>query len=395
MNVLFYSKPYFMDCDLPFVAQLRAKGINVKYLLEIAPHSKQSTFLNIETLYPKAGVFKADIYKKEMLTIQEILDWENTFVINRVSSKVFALSNIIVSIKLFHFLLKQKFEILHSTVFFDFSEWIMYLFRKKILLTVHDPFPHTGELTKRKSLNRWIGMKLIKFFLILNEAQKQQFIAAYKLQSTQVYSSKLGVYTSLRLFLKKTNEHPFKEYILFFGRISPYKGVEFLLKAMLKVHELYPRINLIVAGSGKFDFDIGKYATLNYVEIRNRFIPTEELVELIDASKFVVCPYTDATQSGVIMSCYAFNKPVIASDVGGLSEMVKHQKNGLLVTPSNADKLSQAIIELLGNDNLLKEFSRNIRSQYENGSDSWSVITSEIVSAYIKMINKYLNTNSK
>lgn len=388
MNVLFYSKPYFMDCDLPFVAQLRTKGINVKYFLEIAPHSKQSTFLNIETLYPKAGVFRADIYKKELSTIQEILDWENIFVINRVSSKVFALSNIIVSIKLLHFLLKQKFEILHSTVFFDFSEWLMYLFRKKILLTVHDPFPHTGELTKRKSLNRWIGLKLVKSFLILNETQKQQFISVHKLQSSQVYSSKLGVYTSLRLFLKKTNKRLSKEYILFFGRISPYKGIEFLLKAMSKVHESYPHINLIVAGSGKFDFDIGRYTTLNYIEIRNRFIPTEELAELIAASQFVVCPYTDATQSGVIMSCYAFNKPVIASDVGGLSEMVKHRETGLLVPPSDVDKLSEAIIELLGNDNLLKEFSQNIRNQYENGSDSWSVITSEIISAYTKMTKK-------
>lgn len=378
-----------MDCDLPFVAQLRAKGINVKYLLEIAPHSRQSTFLNIETLYPKAGVFKADIYKSELLTIQKVLDWENTFVINRVSSKVFALSNIIVSIKLLYFLFKQKFEILHSTVFFDFSEWFMYLFRKKILLTVHDPFPHTGELTKRKSLNRWISMKFVKFFLILNEAQKQQFMAVHKLQSSQVYSSKLGVYTSLRLYLNQTDKRLSKEYILFFGRISPYKGIELLLKAMLKVHESYPHINLIVAGSGKFDFDIGKYTALNYVEFRNRFIPTEELAELINDSKFVVCPYTDATQSGVIMSCYAFNKPVIASDVGGLSEMVKHRENGLLVTPSDVNKLSEAIIELLGNDNLLRKFSQNIRNQYENGLDSWSVITSEIVSAYTKIINKY------
>ena len=125
MNVIFYSKPFFMDCDLPFIEQLRAKGIKVKYLLEITPHSKKSTFLNIETLYPKAGIFKPDIYKKELSTIERILDWENTFIINRVSSKVFAISNIIVSIKLLFFLLKQQFEILHSTVFFDFGEWII------------------------------------------------------------------------------------------------------------------------------------------------------------------------------------------------------------------------------------------------------------------------------
>ncbi len=377
-----------MDCDLPFVEQLRAKGINVKYLLEITPHSKKSTFLNIETLYPKAGIFKPDIYIKELSTIQNILDWENTFIINRISSKVFAISNIIVSIKLLYFLLKQQFEILHSTVFFDLGEWIIYYFRKKILLTVHDPFPHTGELTKRKSLNRWIGMKLVKSFLILNKTQKQQFINKYKLQPSQVYSSKLGVYTSLKLYLNKTNKRSSKEYILFFGRISPYKGIELLLKAMLKVHESYPNINLIIAGNGNFNFDIGKYANLNYVEIRNRFIPTEELAELIDASKFVVCPYTDATQSGVIMSCYAFNKPVIASDVGGLSEMVKHRKTGLLVTPSDVKKLTQAIIELLNNNNLLDEFSQNIRNQYENGLDSWSIISSEIISAYTKIVNK-------
>lgn len=383
-----------MDCDLPLIEQLRAKGVNVKYLLEITPHSKKSTYLNIETLYPKAGIFKADIYKEELSTIQKILDWENTFIINRVSSKVFAISNIKVSIKLLYFLLKQKFEILHSTVFFDLNEWPIYSFRKKMLLTVHDPFPHTGELTKRKSLNRWIGMKLVKFFLILNKAQKQQFMDIHKLQPSQVYSSKLGVYSSLKLYLKETNKQPSKEYILFFGRISPYKGIELLLKAMLKVHESYPHINLIIAGSGKFNFDIGKYATLNYVDIRNRFIPTEELAALINASKFVVCPYTDATQSGVIMSCYALNKPVIASDVGGLSEMVKHRETGLLVTPSDVNKLTQAIIELLSNDNLLNEFSQNIRNQYEKGLDSWSVISSEIISAYTKIANKSLNTNS-
>ena len=78
-----------------------------------------------------------------------------------------------------------------------------------------------------------------------------------------------------------------------------------------------------MAGGGKFHFDVSEYEALDYIGIRNRFIPDDEMVALIKNCAFMVCPYTDATQSGVIMSAFAFNKPVIATDVGGLPEMVK------------------------------------------------------------------------
>ena len=117
----------------------------------------------------------------------------------------------------------------------------------------------------------------------------------------------------------------------------PYKGLDYLLPAMQHVHQQCPDCKLIVAGGGTFHFDITPYHTLSYIDVRNRFIPDSELVALIQHAAFMVCPYTDATQSGVIMSAYAFEKPVIATNVGGLPEMVSHQHYGLIIKERDID----------------------------------------------------------
>ena len=109
-----------------------------------------------------------------------------------------------------------------------------------------------------------------------------------------------------------------ENYVLFFGRISPYKGVEYLFRAMERVHKVHPNVKVIVAGSGEMYFDASEYEKYEYVKIVNRFIELDELADLIRGALFTVCPYTDATQSGVVYSSFALNTPVIATNVGGL-----------------------------------------------------------------------------
>ena len=167
-------------------------------------------------------------------------------------------------------------------------------------------------------------------------------------------------------------------YILFAGKISPYKGLDFLLPAMARVHACCPDCHLIVAGGGKYHFDIAKYQALDYIDIRNRFIPDEELVALIDHSAFLVCPYTDATQSGVIMSAYAFYKPVIATNVGGLPEMVEHHRYGLIVKEKDEQALADAIIQMWTHPTLVDGYSGQIAKDYCEGEKSWKTIAEEM-----------------
>ena len=92
------------------------------------------------------------------------------------------------------------------------------------------------------------------------------------------------------------------------------------MPAFVKIHDTYPDVKLIVAGGGEFCFDDSLYKNLDYIEFRHRFIPDTELIDLIKHCKFMVCPYTDATQSGVIMSAFAFNVPVLATPFTQLSK---------------------------------------------------------------------------
>lgn len=94
-----------------------------------------------------------------------------------------------------------------------------------------------------------------------------------------------------------------------------------------------------------------------------------------------------ATQSGVIMTSYSLRKPVVATKVGGLGEMVEEGKTGLLVPPKDADALANAITSLLRNDTALDEMTRNIQNDYFEGDKSWKVIAEKYVAFYGRKIN--------
>ena len=151
---------------------------------------------------------------------------------------------------------------------------------------------------------------------------------------------------------------------------------------MKQIHEQHPSCKLIVAGKGKYHFDISPYQQLDYIDIRNRFIPDNELVALIRNCAFMVCPYTNATQSGVIMSAYAFNKPVVATNVGGLPEMVRHEHYGLIVKEQDVDALVEALSTLWENQEKVEEFSKEIEQDYQTGMLSWRKTAEDIISIY-------------
>ncbi|MCB2221694.1 MAG: glycosyltransferase [Bacteroidetes bacterium] len=129
-----------------------------------------------------------------------------------------------------------------------------------------------------------------------------------------------------------------KKYILFFGFIRDYKGLDILLKAMADKEIRNNGIRLIVAG--EFYTDSKKYMDIikeenlgDHVILATDFIPDKEVYQYFSAVDLVVQPYKDATQSGVTQIAYHFNKPMITTDVGGLAEIIPDGKVGYVVKP--------------------------------------------------------------
>lgn len=106
------------------------------------------------------------------------------------------------------------------------------------------------------------------------------------------------------------------------------------------------------------------------------------MVSLIENSVFTVCPYKDATQSGVVSSSFALAKPVLATNVGGLGESVLDGITGRLISPNNSDILSQAIVDMMQHEDLLISYSKNIKTIFWEGNKSWSAIADKYIQIY-------------
>ena len=161
------------------------------------------------------------------------------------------------------------------------------------------------------------------------------------------------------------------KYALVFGRIKPYKGIDVLVKAARIVRESVKDFNILIAGKGDVSYfdQLLNEEDRQFIRIRNEFIPNSEIPSLMDGAKYLVLPYTDASQSGVIPLAYTFRKTMVASDVGSLGETVEHGKTGFLFKQGEVNELARLIITLeqkeplassmgaAGYEKLMREFS--------------------------------------
>lgn len=385
MKILYISSPSFVDCDLPLIKSLKEQYIDITYLILINPYLLRSTIINIKKIYPKTGIFHTSIYP-EFKKLEKYISLDNVYICNRNATSKKSFYYWKEKIELWKFIKNGKFDLIHTDLLFCKEDRFIYRLGK-FVTTIHDPIPHTGESWnyKKAQYNNAISKSL--GLVLLNSKQKLPFCKKFNISEDKILINKLGVYETFNCFLDncKTKDDVGKKNVLFFGRIAPYKGIEYLCQAMLKVHEVLPDVTLTIAGKGNFHFDITPFKNLNYIEFKNYYIGPEELTNLIFQTSVVVCPYTDATQSGVIMTSYALDKPVIATNVGGLMEMVIEGKTGLLVNPKNSEDLAQAIINVLSDDNKLKEFESNIKEEIFNFF-SWKKIANNYIEFYKKII---------
>jgi len=381
MKIAYLGKIQLSDVDLSYLHELQQQA-DVTYIMEVNPRFMQGPAFQFLKLYPKSGLFKAvDIYP-EYQRLKGFIELDRCYVLN-TTGKYWLLKSFWTHLLLLMFLFRQHFDTIHCAWPPNLYEFVLYFLRKKLVLTVHDPFPHTGNDTLIVRIRRKMAFWLIPRLIILNKAQRGEFLTFYHLPEHRVFNSRLSSYTYLQTIVQSANHHTDGRYILFAGKISPYKGLDFLLPAMEIVHNACPDCRLVVAGGGKFHFDVGRYQSSDYINIRNRFIPDEELVTLIRNCFFMVCPYTDATQSGVIMSAFAFNKPVIATNVGGLPEMVDHERFGVIVKEKDVNELAESIIKLWKAPDKVKYYSDEIRKSYGTGELSWKHIATEMIGIYL------------
>lgn len=169
--------------------------------------------------------------------------------------------------------------------------------------------------------------------------------------------------------LKALNLDSKFKYLLFFGFIRNYKGLDILLSAFSKLNR--PDVKLIVAG--EFYEDEKQYLDLiselkieDKVILHKDFIPTDKVKNYFCAADIVVQPYKSATQSGVTQIAYNFGRPMLVTDVGGLAEIVPHLEAGYVVKPEPV-AVSEALQDFFANGRE-QQFAANVKRLKEKFS---------------------------
>ena len=111
------------------------------------------------------------------------------------------------------------------------------------------------------------------------------------------------------------------------------------------------------------------------VSVYSEYVPNEDVGKYFSASDVIVLPYVSATQSGIVQIAYQFDKPVIATDVGGLAEVVLDKKTGFIVPPENPNALTDAVVRFY-KEKREPKFRANIMREKKNYS--WSVLVKGI-----------------
>ncbi|HCA43880.1 MAG TPA: glycosyl transferase family 1 [Bacteroidetes bacterium] len=227
-------------------------------------------------------------------------------------------------------------------------------YKNKILFITENVISHEGRFVD-KFLTK-LGIKNADKFLVLSDTVEKS-LKEYS-GNKKIYKSSLPVYDcyntgDIEDITKLKSELGFSQsdrIILFFGYVRKYKGLNILLDAMPELIKYDKNIKLLIVGefydnADKYYKQIDDLKINDNVKVIQKFVPNEDVGIYYNVSELVVLPYLEATQSGVLNIAYGFNKPVVVTDVGGLSEDVDEGKTGFVVKSGDVKSLVEGIIK--------------------------------------------------
>jgi len=257
-----------------------------------------------------------------------------------------------------------------------------------IALTVHDPEPHQGRdvaIASRFGRYRRYVRRAAKLVFVHGEYCRDRYLACAEVGKATVVMIDHGEILSEGV-IATPGDGSFK--LLFFGRMEAYKGLDTLYDALLGLAKkgIAPKVRIVGRGP-ELDQYADALASVPGVEIENGFMPAHELVKELRECDGVLLPYHGATQSGVLAAAFANGRFVIASEVGGIPDLVKNRINGLLVPPSDAAALADAISTAAQSPGMCRALSV-AAAETSRTRLSWEKIARDVVRYYPKMANR-------
>lgn len=182
---------------------------------------------------------------------------------------------------------------------------------------------------------------------------------------------------------------PEDKVILIFGHMGPYKGVPVMLNAFEELRSEKPNVKLVVAGSSHPNFPafLDQYVKMTIPKVEFiGYVPSENLAQVFNMADVVVLPYTTTTgTSGVFHLACGYGKPIVASDLPEIREILDEGASALLVPAGDVQALKDAILKVLSDEKLATRMSeQNLRYAQR---ESWSIVAEAYEKTYLELLN--------
>lgn len=336
--IIYYTQLYFLDSAIETINCIKY-DFDIHLIIEVTSDSIQSTVLQISKNKIQPGF--NDLYVITDSSDQQML---NSVFSGVKSVQVFYFSSprslgvytFFQSVDLAAYMKALRPAAIHFDSTSLRAVWTIFWLRSiRILITIHDPLPHSGEYSWKIIFAQKLYLIYTSKVILYSKFARSLFDSVFPAKSDLSDNIRLLPYNYISFTGSVTT--PTNQYILLFGRLSYYKGLDILLDAIPYVIKQYPDIKILIAGRLESGYILPDSVYSQQVEFISNYLSVNDLKDLIRHAKFVVCPYRDATQSGVLMTALAMHKCVVATNVGSFPEYIQHGLNGLLSFPNPID----------------------------------------------------------
>lgn len=299
--------------------------------------------------------------------------------------------------KIFHILWNNKFETFDRTFLMLYYKFL----GKRIVLTAHNVNKRRRDC-RDSLLNRLtlrIQYWLADHIFLHTEKMKAELMGQFGVSTDRASVIPFGINNSVpntsvtaRQAKERLGVDENEKVILFFGRIKPYKGLEYLITAFQILAGRSAEYRLIVVGRleegceqywASIQKEVEEYVQAGRVTLRIEFIPDSEVEMYFKACDVLILPYKEIFQSGVIFLGYSFGLPAIIADVGSLKEDVIEGKNGFIFSPEDPNDLARTIEQYFASDLFADLESRRLEIRdYALLCHSWAIVGQQTLSIY-------------
>jgi len=249
--------------------------------------------------------------------------------------------------------------------------------RIKVVYTVHDVLPHDAYTAENQAFFQQV-YGLVDKLIVHSENNRRELLDLFAVDPDKLRVIPLGCPTTFvdqlgspsNVARQQLGIEKSAKVILFFGQIKRYKGLEYLLEAFDTIAARCDTALLLIAGRisesdpviyEQFRGLLDKYSQNPRIRIHDTYVPFKQIFAYVAAADLVVLPYSKASQSAVLLLAYAAGKPVVVTDTGGLSEVVRDGESGYVVPAKDADAIAEATIKILTDPIVSEKFANRAR----------------------------------